>query len=269
MAPWRSTSTRSRCCAGSPPACRRRAFIPCATPECLAQPPSGALGSSHPPPAAAAAMSGPCASSMPSNRGKPPTHRSGWRPWSDLMRGCFAIDVQKCPRCSGRMKLRALVTEAPSIQRLLRHLGEPTEPPKLSPAPVRVPGCATPQPGGAKHGFAPRTALRSTRAGGCAAARPRSARRWRCSGAERIATATPRCRRFSPSAKDVLRPPATLDPISLLASLAGGPRIRRLDPSHTGRSPLGALSHGDSRSAVPSQASIATGHPHLFYVRRR
>ena len=60
---------------------------------------------------------------------------------------------------------------------------------------------------------------------------------------------------------------ATLDPISLLASLGGGPRIRRLDPSHTGRSPLGALSHGDSRSAVPSQASIATGHPHLFYLR--
>ena len=102
---------------------------------------AGVLGSASkwrarvvPPPAAAAAMSGPCASSMPSNRGKPPTHRSGWRPWSDLMRRCFAIDVQKCPRCSGRMKLRALVTEAPSIQRLLRHLGEPTEPPKLSPA---------------------------------------------------------------------------------------------------------------------------------------
>ena len=50
------------------------------------------------------------------------------------MRRCFAIDVQKCPRCSGRMKLRALVTEAPGIQRLLHHLGEPTEPPGLSPA---------------------------------------------------------------------------------------------------------------------------------------
>ena len=102
---------------------------------------AGVLGSASnwrarvvPPPAAAAAMSGPCASSMPSNRGKPPTHRSGWRPWSDLMRRCFAIDVQKCPRCSGRMTLRAPLTEAPSIQRLLRHLGEPTEPPKLSSA---------------------------------------------------------------------------------------------------------------------------------------
>ena len=34
----------------------------------------------------------------------------------------------------GRFKLTALVVEAHNIERLLRHLGEPLEPPKRSPA---------------------------------------------------------------------------------------------------------------------------------------
>jgi hypothetical protein len=50
------------------------------------------------------------------------------------MRRAFAIDVEKCASCSGRMKLHAVVTEPTSIERLLRHLGEPTEAPSLSPA---------------------------------------------------------------------------------------------------------------------------------------
>jgi hypothetical protein len=50
------------------------------------------------------------------------------------MKRSFAIDVEKCPRCGGRMKLRALITETSSIQRFLRSLGEPTEAPRPSPA---------------------------------------------------------------------------------------------------------------------------------------
>lgn len=50
------------------------------------------------------------------------------------MRRTFAIDVETCDRCGARMRLRALVTAAASIARYLRHLGEPTEPPPLSPA---------------------------------------------------------------------------------------------------------------------------------------
>ena len=65
---------------------------------------------------------------------KPPTHRSIWRPWAELMKRSFAIDVEKCPRCGGRMKLRALITETSSIKRFLRSLGEPTEAPRPSPA---------------------------------------------------------------------------------------------------------------------------------------
>jgi hypothetical protein len=50
------------------------------------------------------------------------------------MRRAFALDVEQCARCGGRMKLRALVTAAQSIERFLRHIGESTEPPALAPA---------------------------------------------------------------------------------------------------------------------------------------
>ena len=50
------------------------------------------------------------------------------------MRRAFAIDVEHCARCNARMRLRALLTAAQSIERFLRHIGEPTEPPSLSPA---------------------------------------------------------------------------------------------------------------------------------------
>ena len=46
----------------------------------------------------------------------------------------FAIDVECCQRCGGRLKLRALVLAIASIDRFLRRIGEPTEPPTLSPA---------------------------------------------------------------------------------------------------------------------------------------
>ncbi len=65
---------------------------------------------------------------------KPVTHRCGWRPWSELMKRCFAIEVDKCSNCGGRMKLRALVTKPASVRRLLRHLGELTDAPPLAPA---------------------------------------------------------------------------------------------------------------------------------------
>jgi hypothetical protein len=59
---------------------------------------------------------------------------SRYRPWAELLKRCFGIDVLQCPTCKGRMKLLAMVTEPKSIRRLLRHLGEPTEPPAREPA---------------------------------------------------------------------------------------------------------------------------------------
>jgi hypothetical protein len=64
---------------------------------------------------------------------KPPTHRCGYRPWKALLRRSFKIDVELC-ECGGRMKIKALVMTSAGIDRYLRWLGEPTDPPTLAPA---------------------------------------------------------------------------------------------------------------------------------------
>jgi hypothetical protein len=59
---------------------------------------------------------------------------SRYRPWAQLLRRTFGIDVETCPRCGGRMRLLAMVTEPKNVARFLRHLSEPTEPPRRAPA---------------------------------------------------------------------------------------------------------------------------------------
>lgn len=39
-----------------------------------------------------------------------------------------------CPRCGAPMRNIALVTEWRAVQRILDHLGEPSQPPRLAPA---------------------------------------------------------------------------------------------------------------------------------------
>jgi len=63
----------------------------------------------------------------------PKRKRGGYRPWAELLRRTFAIDVLECPTCKGRMKLVAMVTEPRSIARFLAALGEPTDVPGRSP----------------------------------------------------------------------------------------------------------------------------------------
>lgn len=75
-----------------------------------------------------------CATCSPKTKDKPPTHRSGYRPWRELLMRAFKIDVEKCDKCGGRMKLRALVMTAAGIERYLAWLGEPSDPPRLAPA---------------------------------------------------------------------------------------------------------------------------------------
>jgi hypothetical protein len=65
--------------------------------------------------------------------GKPPTHRSTWRSWSELLKRTFAIDLL-CPSCGGPMKLKAFLSSPQSLRRLLTRLGEPTEEPRRAPA---------------------------------------------------------------------------------------------------------------------------------------
>jgi len=60
--------------------------------------------------------------------------RGPYRPWAELLRRTFGFDVLQCPRCEGRMRLLAMVTDPNSITRYLRALGEATDLPTQAPA---------------------------------------------------------------------------------------------------------------------------------------
>jgi hypothetical protein len=58
---------------------------------------------------------------------------SRYRPWAELLRRTFAVDVETCPRCGGRMRLLAVITDLAQVARFLHHRREPTEPPARAP----------------------------------------------------------------------------------------------------------------------------------------
>jgi hypothetical protein len=64
-------------------------------------------------------------------------HRARGLCWAALMTRTFGFDVLACRRCGGRLHLIALIEEAAVIDRILRHLGLPTETP--APCPARAP----------------------------------------------------------------------------------------------------------------------------------
>jgi hypothetical protein len=55
-------------------------------------------------------------------------------PWADLLRRAFEIDVLACPECGGRLHLVATIEQRAVIERILAHLGLPTELPSPAPA---------------------------------------------------------------------------------------------------------------------------------------
>ena len=52
--------------------------------------------------------------------------------WARLLRRSLDIDVLKCPKCDGRLRILAAVTERASVTRILAHLGVPTEAPAVA-----------------------------------------------------------------------------------------------------------------------------------------
>ena len=54
--------------------------------------------------------------------------------WVELMRRSLGLDVLRCPRCGGRLKLIALIEDPTVIRRVLQHLGLPTDVPEARPA---------------------------------------------------------------------------------------------------------------------------------------
>ena len=49
--------------------------------------------------------------------------------WATLLRRTFDVDVTRCTGCAGRMRVRAVVTDPASIDRLLAALRRAREPP--------------------------------------------------------------------------------------------------------------------------------------------
>ena len=54
--------------------------------------------------------------------------------WADLMRRSMGLDVVTCPRCGGRLRLIAMIDDPTVVQRVLRHVGLPTQIPDARPA---------------------------------------------------------------------------------------------------------------------------------------
>jgi hypothetical protein len=51
----------------------------------------------------------------------------GGSSWAQLMRRSFGFDVLACSRCGGRLRLVATIDQRAAIDRILRHLGLPTD----------------------------------------------------------------------------------------------------------------------------------------------
>ena len=66
--------------------------------------------------------------------------RGGRLPWAVLLKRVFVTDALTCPKCQGRMKILAAITEPKAIRKILDHLGIPSEAPRRTGARPR--GCA-------------------------------------------------------------------------------------------------------------------------------
>lgn len=54
--------------------------------------------------------------------------------WAMLLARIYEVFPLLCPMCGGTIRIIAFITEAPTIRHVLEHIGEPTEPPRISPA---------------------------------------------------------------------------------------------------------------------------------------
>ncbi len=66
--------------------------------------------------------------------GASPSHDTSRIAWAKLMARVGEEFPLQCPNFGGDIRLIAFITEPGSIRKILTHLGEPLEPPPLSPA---------------------------------------------------------------------------------------------------------------------------------------
>jgi len=48
--------------------------------------------------------------------------------WEVLLRRTYGVDALRCPRCAGRMRVMATITDPSVVKKILAHLDMPTEP---------------------------------------------------------------------------------------------------------------------------------------------
>ena len=60
--------------------------------------------------------------------------RFGRTTWAVLLKRVFLVDALTCPKCDGRMKILAVITEPDSVREILDHLGIPSAAPPRHPA---------------------------------------------------------------------------------------------------------------------------------------
>ena len=52
--------------------------------------------------------------------------------WATLLRRSLGVDVLQCPKCNGRLRVLAVITEREPVRRILAHLGLPTDAPAVA-----------------------------------------------------------------------------------------------------------------------------------------
>ena len=57
--------------------------------------------------------------------------------WAELLKRVFSVDVLKCDKCAGRMRILCAVNPPAAIRKILECLGLPSRPPPISPALLR------------------------------------------------------------------------------------------------------------------------------------
>ncbi len=61
--------------------------------------------------------------------------------WAERLKRVFAIDIEVCPKCGGKLRVIATITQPEVIQKLLDHVQQPQAPPRQPP--IRVNGPIT------------------------------------------------------------------------------------------------------------------------------
>ena len=59
-------------------------------------------------------------------------HQGALRTERRRLRRSFVADVLECPKCHGRLRVVAVITELETVRRILAHLGVPTDAPLLA-----------------------------------------------------------------------------------------------------------------------------------------